>query len=118
MKRKYATFEDKVHLYQHAFSNDINGDLLEKIVSNFKIVSVERVISKARALSMGWVDMEGRKKVYCEENTIYVDLSRPAGCSIILVTASQNFESTKVQKQFKKHYRYSRNFLRLLCVVP
>jgi hypothetical protein len=114
MKRKYTNLKDKVHLYQHAFGKDINGELLEKIASTFKISAVARIMSKASALSMGFVNIEEEKNacVMCEENTIYVDMSRPVGCSIVLVTASQNFDRCQVQKMFKQHYRYRRNFLR------
>ena len=116
MKRKYTDFEfeNKVQLYKHAFGEEINGELLEKIVSTFEIKSVQRIMSRASALSMGWVSLDEKNACgcVCEENTIYVDLSRPVGCSIVLVTASQNFERKKVQKMFKEHYRYRRNFLR------
>ena len=48
MKRKYTDFEfgNKVQLYKHAFGEEINGELLEKIVSTFEIKSVQRIMSR------------------------------------------------------------------------
>ena len=61
MKRKYASIkntlhniEEKISLWKHAFGN-CEYIILEKVVSNFDIVALDRKLSTEEALKLNWV---------------------------------------------------------------
>ncbi len=81
---------------------------------------MKKILSTKASLSLGFVDNENdylkmAKSCNVNSGTIYVDLNRPKGHSIILTTMPLLYSEDKqneIRQDHKKHYYLCRNFRR------
>ena len=105
MKRKNNLLNilDKIDLWKHAFGDIWDYDSLEKVVSTFDIVGIERKLSVEESLKLKWIKKDNcylNEAIDCftSHPCVYIDLSKPSGHSIIAITAPLNYSKNKMNK--------------------
>ena len=122
MKRKnnLCNILEKNYLWKHCFGDIWEYNSLEKVVSNFDIVALNRKMSVEDSLKLKWINKDNYyliNGVDCNTTTptVYIDLSLSKGHSIVAITAPLNYSKEKmenVRQIFNRHYKYCRNFHR------